>query len=75
VRREYLDQVFFWSGLDLLRKLERFAVYYNQRRVHAALGGRTPSERGGVSVSRGADLRHSDWRSDCAGLFHTPIAA
>jgi putative transposase len=29
VRREYLDQVFFWSGLDLLRKLERFAVYYN----------------------------------------------
>jgi hypothetical protein len=75
VRREYLDQVFFWSGLDLLRKLERFAVYYNQRRVHAALGGRTPSERGGVSVPRRADLRHFVWRSDCAGLFHTPIAA
>jgi putative transposase len=75
VRREYLDQVFFWSGLDLLRKLERFAAYYNQRRVHAALGGRTPWERGGVSVSRGADLRHFVWRYDCTGLFHTPIAA
>jgi putative transposase len=75
VRREYLDQVFFCSGLDLLRKLERFAVYYNQRRVHAALGGRTLSQRGGVSVPRRAYLRHFVWRSDCAGPFHTPIAA
>ena len=31
VRREYLDQVFFWSGVDLRRKLCRFAAYYNQR--------------------------------------------
>ena len=75
VRREYLDQVFFWSGLDLQRKLQRFAVYYNQRRVHAALGGRTPSERCSVRASPPADLRHFAWRSDCAGLFHTPIAA
>ena len=75
VRREYLDQVFVWNGLDLQRKLERFAVYYNQRRVHAALGGRTPAERGGASGSRRADLRHFVWRSDCTGLFHTPIAA
>jgi putative transposase len=33
VRREYLDQVFFWSDVDLRRKLCRFAAYYNQRRV------------------------------------------
>jgi hypothetical protein len=26
-------------------------------------------------VPRRADLRHFVWRSDCAGLFHTPIAA
>ena len=51
VRREFLDQIFFWNGLDLQRKLERFAVYYNQRRVHAALGGRTPAECSGVSAS------------------------
>jgi putative transposase len=40
LRREYLDDVVFWNGLDLQRKLHRFAVYYNQRRVHAGLGGR-----------------------------------
>jgi putative transposase len=38
LRREYLDQTFFWNGLDLRRKLNRFATYYNQRRVHAGLG-------------------------------------
>ena len=75
VRREYLDQVFFWNGLDLQRKLKRFSVYYNQWRVHAGLGGRTPSECCGVNACRAADLRHFLWRSDCAGLFHTPIAA
>jgi putative transposase len=75
VRREYLDKVFFWNGLDLQRKLERFSVYYNQRRVHAALDNRTPAERTGVSTSRPADLRRFVWRSDCAGLFHTPMAA
>jgi putative transposase len=76
VRREYLDQVLLWNGLDLQRKLKRFAVYYNQWRVHAGLGGRTPSERCcGVTRYRVADLRHFVWRSDCAGLFHTPIAA
>ena len=75
VRREYLDRVLVWNGLDLQRKLERFAVYYNQRRVHAALGGRTPAECSGVNASRRANLRHFVWRSDCSGLFHTPIAA
>jgi hypothetical protein len=35
----------FWNGLDLHRKLNRFAAYYNQRRVHAGLKGRTPFER------------------------------
>jgi Integrase core domain len=49
VRREYLDRVLVWNGLDLQRKLERFAVYYNQRRVHAALGGRTPAECSGAN--------------------------
>jgi hypothetical protein len=29
LRREYLDQTFFWNGLDLHRKLDRFAAYYN----------------------------------------------
>jgi putative transposase len=29
LRREYLDQIFFWNALDLHRKLDRFAAYYN----------------------------------------------
>jgi transposase InsO family protein len=44
VRREFLDQIFFWNGLNLQRRLDRFAVYYNLRRAHAALGGRTPAQ-------------------------------
>ena len=29
VRREYLDHMFFWNAIDLTRKLEAFADYYN----------------------------------------------
>jgi putative transposase len=75
LRREYLDQTFVWNGLDLHRKLNRFAAYYNQRRVHAGLGGRTPFERDGATVCPPVNLQHFAWRSDCSGLFHTPIAA
>ena len=75
LRREYLDQTFFWNGLDLHRKLDRFAAYYNQRRVHAGLGGRTPVERCGTTACQTANLQHFAWRSDCSGLFHTPIPA
>src|SRR3954453_5692254 len=39
LRREYLDQTFFWNSIDLHRKLNRFATYYNERRVHAGLSG------------------------------------
>ena len=60
---------------DLHRKLDRFAAYYNQRRVHAGLAGRTPFERCGTTACGLANLHHFAWRSDCSGLFHTPIAA
>jgi integrase-like protein len=75
LRREYLDQIFFWNGLDLHRKLDRFAAYYNQRRVHAGLGGKTPFELYATTACQSANLHHFAWRSDCSGLFHTPIAA
>src|SRR5450755_4273010 len=35
VRREYLDHSLFWNRLDLQRKLDRFAAYYNESRVHS----------------------------------------
>lgn len=75
LRREYLDQTFFWNGLDLHRKLDRFAIYYNQRRVHAGLNGRTPVEQCGTTAGLPANINHYEWRSDCSGLFHTPVAA
>ena len=35
-RREFLDQVLFWNGRDLERKLADFQAYYNTARVHAS---------------------------------------
>src|SRR5437899_4345961 len=51
VRREYLNQVFFWNAIDLRRKLDAFADYYNAHRVHRALGGTTPTQRARASFS------------------------
>jgi putative transposase len=75
LRREYLDHTFFWNGLDLHRKLDRFAVYFNQRRVHAGLGGQPPFDRCSNAPFQPANLDHFAWLSDCSGLFRTPIAA
>jgi transposase InsO family protein len=74
-RIEYLDQVFFWSRVDLQRKLARFARYYNQARVHSALTGKTPAKQRGRAPPRIADLQHFSWQAHCHGLFHTPVAA
>ena len=43
VRREYLDHVFFWNAIDLTRKLDAFADYYNAHRVRRSLDGTTPA--------------------------------
>jgi len=45
VRREYLDNVFFWNAIDLARKFDAFADYYNTHRVHCSLDGSTPPRR------------------------------
>src|SRR5450631_3911191 len=74
VRREYLDHTLFWNRLDLQRKLDRFAAYYNESRVHGALSGTTPSEHRGRPSPRVADLQQFSWQVHCHGLFHTPIA-
>jgi putative transposase len=75
IRREYLDHALFWNRLDLQRKLGQFASYYNDVRVHSALSGTTPADRGGRPSPRVADLRQFSWQAYCHGLFHTPIAA
>jgi len=75
IRREYLDHIFFWNAHDLERKLEAFRQYYNQNRVHQALGGDTPVVFSGNSQTQCADLGGYSWVSHCNGLFQTPIAA
>ena len=73
IRREYLDYVFFWNAVDLVRKLREFAVYYNGVRCHQALGGGTPSERCGEPAPLQASLGRYAWQQHCRGLFQTPI--
>jgi transposase InsO family protein len=75
IRREYLDQNFFWNGRDLEVKLEEFQVYYNAHRVHQSLRLQTPDEAAGMSPPTRTELRNYSWRSHCNSLFQTPIAA
>lgn len=75
VRRKYLDHLFFWIDCDLERKLESFAHYYNQYRIHQSLDGKTPANENDAVHSKRADLGHYSWQSHCNGLFQTPIAA
>ena len=42
IRREFLDQLFFWNQQDLERKLAVFTRYYNQNRTHQSPNGKTP---------------------------------
>ena len=75
VRREVLDQVFFWNASDLTRKLEMFRRYYNEQRVHRSLGGTTPVQRAGTYAPAAAKLDHYGWRQYCHGLFQIPVPA
>ena len=75
IRREYLDQTFFWNSADLERKLNHFKDYYNQYRAHSSLNGDAPSEHCGEILRKLINLDRYTWRSHCAGLFQTPIVA
>ena len=77
VRREYLDQVFFWNAIDLTRKLDAFADYYKGHRVHRSLNDTTPIRRACASSPppARAALCKCAWEEQCRGLFHTPIPA
>lgn len=75
IRREYLDQVPFWTTSDLERKLLRHRDYYNDQRTHHALNGVTPTVKTGKPTPKVADLNNFRWRSHCRGLYQVPIAA
>jgi putative transposase len=72
VRRELLDQTFFWTATDLANKLSAYQAYYNENRCHAGRDGATPvgSEPGNV-----IDRRNYRWEKHCRVLFQLPVAA
>jgi transposase InsO family protein len=75
VRREFLDQVPFWSANDLEQKLLRFRDYYNQQRTHRSLGGSPPAEPSERSDRKVAHLHDYRWKKHCRGLYQLPEAA
>ncbi len=74
-RREFLDQVPYWTACDLERKLLSFRDYYNDQRSHHALDGVTPHTMSGTTQPKIANLNGFRWRSHCRGLSQLPIAA
>ncbi|MFK7825184.1 MAG: integrase core domain-containing protein [Oligoflexales bacterium] len=67
-RREFLDQILFWSQNDLDFKLKQFQKYFNEARPHYALGGLTPN---------GKRFEHGncyEFKNYCNGLFSVPMA-
>ena len=75
IRREFLDQVPFWSCRDLERKLLLFEEYYNRDRVHRGLNRTAPDEKGGVMDRKIARLDGYHWKTRCRGLYQLPEAA
>jgi hypothetical protein len=74
IRREYLDQILFWTTADLEQKLPNFQHYYNGYRTHAGLAGRVPEPTDdGSRLPLTFDSYR--WQAHCRGLYQTPIAA
>ncbi|WP_200821128.1 integrase core domain-containing protein [Oceanicoccus sp. KOV_DT_Chl] len=66
VRRELLDQTFYWNSNDLERKLGEYQRYYNPCRVYTSQNGQTPVKD---SEIRPAELKNHGWQSFCRGFF------
>jgi len=74
LRREYLDQLFFWNGTDLERKLLAYRDYYNQHHCHTGLRGETPNDYGTAKAISCATIESYEWLSHCHGMFYLPAA-
>jgi transposase InsO family protein len=75
IRREFLDDVQFWNGCDLERKLGEFQAYYNEARCQASLDGHTLLTFASGRKVVPADLNCVRWVSHCRGLVQLPVAA
>jgi transposase InsO family protein len=72
VRRELLDQTFFWTAAVLENKLRDYQRYYNGCRTHSGRDGVTPVDSGSGKV---VDINNYRWKKHCRGLFELPVAA
>ena len=72
IRRELLDQTFFWTATDLENKLRAYQDYYNEHRCHVGRDGATPVDSGSENIVTLKDYR---WKKHCRGLFQLPVAA
>ena len=66
VRRELLDQTFFWTAADLANKLRTYQAYYNEHRCHSGRDGATPADSRPENV---IELRNYRWEKYRRGLF------
>jgi putative transposase len=74
IRRECLDQILFWTTVDLEEKLADFQSFYNGYRTHAGREGLVPEPPTGEGPLP-IGLDSYGWRVHCRGLYATPIAA
>jgi putative transposase len=76
LRREYLDQSFFWNGLDLHRSwIGSPPVTTSDVSMPDWAATHPSSDAARPCGCQPANLHDFAWQSDCSGLFHTPIAA
>jgi putative transposase len=66
IRREFLDQMLFWTATDLEDKLVGFQHYYNEHRTHTGLNGRTP-EPPAAGPRADVNLSLFTWQRHCRG--------
>jgi len=72
VRREMLDETFFWTVADLENKLQAYQRYYNGSRTRYGRGGATPIDDSDRKV---VNINEYRWKQHCRGLFQLPMAA
>ena len=72
VRRELLDQTFFWTANDVENKLRDYPCYYNKYRCHSGRDGIIPVSS---DVEMVIDIDSYRWEKHCRGLFQLPAVA
>jgi len=73
IRREHLDQTFFWNATDLQRKLNDFKTYYNIYRAYSSLSGQSPCNLALRLVNPMLVLITSLGNTTVVGFFKPPL--